>query len=241
MDESRFDRLRIKLLSKGIAARHARRACQELKGHYLALVDDAVERGESPESARAAADQVLGSDAAIIERFTALPELQAMPCRWPNLTFTLLPIVSVIVLIASAGASVIWSLPVLTGHTTHVPALLDATNAFMKWGVPVVVATPFALAAHRHRMPLRWPIRAIMLASTLAAVVQFSVNMTAPGTELPYEFSVGIGFSGSFPNEQLIRAVVASLVVGIPLVIASRRRRLSVTGEGQPAIDGQPS
>lgn len=71
MSKHRFRLLEIEMIRRGEALRHARRAALELECHHRELVEQALGRGETPEQAQWSADEVLGGDAVLIERYAS--------------------------------------------------------------------------------------------------------------------------------------------------------------------------
>jgi HAMP domain-containing protein len=235
MDERRIADLREELLRLGLAPRRVRRALGEIRAHHRDLFDAALTRGASEAEAHVEATELLGSNAALVERYAALPELRAWSRRWPALCFTLLPLLSYVVLCAATlclMAMVVAGLSDTLHHAELAHATtrgIDLSAQVLLLGVyPWLVATGFGLLAYRRQVSFKWLAVAICVVSVLAALFNVSVVLTgatSPTQDLG-QYGAGIGISPESLPQQLARAVVvAGLALGAVWLMARRSSR----------------
>ena len=223
MDESRLRRLREKLLVAGVAAKYARRATLELEGHYQQLIEDALEHGESPDSARRSALRLIGSDDVILARFIEMPELRSLPRRRPRFTFAFLPFLSTIVLALVFVAALVGMSHIGLATDWRVQQLFFTLRGALMWVLPVAVSGVFAVVAHRHRVPVQWPILATVVICTMVALVNVELTLTSLGGELGGDLAIGIPFSLAALKGVSLRALVTAAAVILPLLLAHNR------------------
>lgn len=233
MSDRRFESLRSELLEAGVAARHVRRAVTELDVHVEQLVDDGVSAGKNEEQARADADETLGTNAALVERFASRPELRAWPCRFPVWFFCLAPLVSVAALQLAVGFSVAGAMELFSsyfGHLTVAPQTSDAIRSvgrlLMLWCFPILVSAAYARIAYRHRLPFRWSLLSVGLVCTLAGLTNFEFELTG-GTHAG-QIGLGVGISPESLPAAGVHALAAAAFVLVPMLLAARsinRRR----------------
>ena len=121
MREPNFNRMAQRLLSSGIAPRHAHRAVNEIRDHYDDLVDAAMANGASSSSARQLAASRPGSMDDLVDAMSARRELKTWAFRFPHAAIVIYPLACLAVLPAVpvfagiANASVIarWSASLL--------------------------------------------------------------------------------------------------------------------------------
>lgn len=126
MRDPDFARLRLRLLERGIPARHVRRTLGELEDHYQDLVDEAVVNGASVEDARAQAAARLGEMDDVIAGMLACPELRSWAYRHPRIAVIFYPLACLFALPA---------MPVIAG-VSNAPLLA-------RWGASLLLAGLF--------------------------------------------------------------------------------------------------
>ncbi len=234
MPERRFIELREALLRAGVAAPNVRRAVVEIESHFHELMDEALARGESRERARSEAHALLGADHTLIHRYADQPELQAWSSRWPAIWFTVLPLISFLVLFLTVPAVF-----VLLGdhmaeylHHVHISVRISdridlAVRMIFLWILPIFVAAMFAVLAFRQRIALLWPAVGTIVLCGMASLINVSIVLT--GGASPGEATAGIGISTDrLPGQATHALALATLVLG-PLCLATRRLRRDVT------------
>lgn len=226
-----FENLLEALLRMGVAPRHARRTILELDSHFRQLVQDALERGDTEGAARIAARELLGTDEVLISRYSGMPELRAWSSRWPAVWFTLVPLVSFIVLFVAAIAILCLSGKLMSAYLQHVHVSARASSRidwlaqmFILWVLPVSVAGAFAVLAYRQRVALRWPVAGIASVCCLVALINVSVVLT--GGAPMGSVGAGIGISEQSLPGQMAHAIAILLLVVGPLWLAWRRHRV---------------
>lgn len=232
MDERRIASLREGLLRIGLAPSRVQRALREIQTHHRDLFDEARGRGASEVQARAEAEERLGSDELMIARYAELPELRAWSRRWPALWFTLMPLLSYLVLGAATMLILMFAAHGLS-NTLHHVELAQATTRGIDLSAqvlflgfyPWLVATAFGLLAYRRQVSLKWLVVAICVVSLLASLINVSVVLTGTTSPAgaPGEFGAGIGFSAESLPLQLLRAIaVAGFALGAVWLVARR-------------------
>lgn len=105
MREPDFISLERRLLSRGIAPRHAVRMAEELAGHFDDLCREAEAQGWDPAEAGRVARERLGPEEAIAEAAVARRELRTWTWRHPRVARFVLPVVYVVLLPAAPAFS----------------------------------------------------------------------------------------------------------------------------------------
>lgn len=193
-------------------------------------------RGESSDHAQSEAHRLLGNDRILVETFAAQPELRAWCCRLPGVSFTLIPLffftATVLgALLALTAAEELADLHGIRITSEWADVVRVAARGFVYWLLPVMLSAYFAHLAYRHRLPLRWPMGAIALVSTLAALTHFDLTVDN-----------GHGFIAAvvgLPTRRAaVRAVLTAMLVAFPLLLATR---LSARGTVSEAVRGAAS
>ncbi|HVC02493.1 MAG TPA: hypothetical protein VND80_09860 [Steroidobacteraceae bacterium] len=231
MAEDRFSVLEEALIRRGVAARYARRAALEIESHFRQCVEETLVRGGTRREAEAHAQEILGSDQVLIDRFANQVELQAWTHRWPRFGFMLAPLMSFAALAAAVMLVLLGAAHLMAGYLHHVRLSIIVTRridlaaeVMFLWALPLLIAIPFAAVANRQRIALRWPAAGILLMCALAAMI--SLHFVVTGGPSPGYASAGIGIRPGSPSPQIMRGLsTAALVLG-PLCWA-RFRRLS--------------
>lgn len=220
MTHDRFRLLEMELVRRGVAPRHVRRAVIELQCHHLDLIDQALARGATPEQAELSADEALGSDAILIERYARQRVLQSRPQDW-GAGYVLAPLLG----FAGVFVAVMVALVALLTHFApelhhmKVPAgvshdMAIIVRALFLWVIPVAVAMAFGVLAGRHHVAFRWLSAGILILSIVAA--QMNVQFVLTGGSPAGLVDAGIGFStGNVPHE-LLRALAMAALALIP-------------------------
>lgn len=230
MTEQRFRALEEALIRQGVAMRHARRAALELESHHRQLVDDALAHGEAPEGAWRSAHNALGTDEAVIERYTSLHELQGWLYRWPILC-AFAPLASFAVLCATTMAALVLTLKALSQILHHIVApewlaleVNSSVGMVLRWVLPVVVAGGFALFGNRRRIALGWLIAGALLVCLVAQ--QMNVGLMLPTLGHRGSASVGIGFASAAFLGHLVWAIGMVALALMPYSLVTYRFRL---------------
>jgi hypothetical protein len=218
MNEHRFLLLESEMIRRGVALRHARRAALELECHHRELIDQALARGETAEQAAQSADEALGSDALLIDRYAHQRELRSFAQGWragyvlaPLLGFVGVSVATMLSLLA-----IVTHLPVAL-HRIHVPGILThsidfTVSTLFLWVLPVAVAIGFGALANRQRIEFRWPLAGIVLLCVAAALVNVSFVVT--GGSQPGFARAGISLDlASMPGQLLHAACTAALAL----------------------------
>ena len=98
MREPDFEALQYRLLTAGVAPRHARRAAIELQQHFLDLQDEFIASGYNGEEAASAAAETLGPLDTIGDLIASQPAHRHWSYRYPMLGRLVLPVVYVVAL-----------------------------------------------------------------------------------------------------------------------------------------------
>lgn len=219
MSKHRFRLLEIEMIRRGVALRHARRAAVELQGHHRELVEQALARGDSPEQAERGADDTLGSDALLIERYASQRELRSWAYRW-RLGYVLAPLLGFAGAFAGAMlvvAAICQPLLAALQHESNPGALNHPVNVVLSmlllWLIPAAVAIGFGALAGRQHIALRWLSAGIVVLAICAA--QMNVQLTLAGASQHGSLGAGIGFSTThWPRELLhMLALVALMLI----------------------------
>ncbi len=220
MTEYRFRRLEIEMLRRGVAPRHARRAVLEWQCHHLDLIDQALARGATPDQAEAGADEALGSDAVLLERYVREKELRRRAEDW-GAGYVFAPVVGftgVFVAVMGMLIAVLSRLSPALHHVT-VPAALShdmgiVVRVLFLWVTPVAVAAAFGALAGRHHVAFRWLSAGVLILSLVAA--QMNVELVLTGGSPAGLLDAGIGFSTVDVPQELLHALTMAALALIP-------------------------
>lgn len=219
MSKHRFRLLQIEMIRRGVALRHARRAALELECHHRELAEQAIARGETAEQAQRSADDALGSDAMLLERFAHQQELRSRVHRWragyvlaPLLGFAAVFCATILALMAISSL-----LPAL--HHTRIPAPFThgmdwLANVLLLWLTPMAVAIGFGVLAGRQHIAFRWLSAGVVVLCLVAAQMNLRVLVTG-GTPVGV-ITAGIGFSTGNLAHELLRVLAMVAVALIP-------------------------
>lgn len=219
MSKHRFRLLEIQMIRRGVALRHARRAALELECHYRELAEQALARGESPEQAERSAQEALGADAVLIERYAAQLELQSWTYRW-RAGYVLAPLLgfaavfTLVMLVLVVGVS---HLPGL--HHSRIPRFLTHdmniwVSTMLLWVMPVAVAMGFGALAGRRHIAFRWLSAGIVVLCICAALM--NVRFVVTGGSPAGVASAGIGFSTANAPQELLRLAAMMALTLVP-------------------------
>lgn len=220
MSEHRFRLLEIALIRRGVALRHARRAALELECHHRELMEQAIARGESPGQAARSADDALGSDAMLVERYAHQQELRSWAYRW-RAGYVLAPLLG----FATVFSAVILALIAISSHLPaalhgiRIPAPMThgmnwLASALLLWMTPTAVAIGFGVLAGRQRIAFRWLLAGIVVLCLFAA--QMNVRFVLTGGTPAGLISAGIGFSTRNLPHELLHALAMMSMALIP-------------------------
>lgn len=224
MAEISLERLRERLLSAGVAPKHARRIVAELRDHHADL---AAEPGVSAQTAWAR----LGDEETLYQAVVARPELRSFAHRFPLVAYVLAPTVSWLVVLAVAAVALVAPFAIHEGVTgtrwaptgfarTVLRALADATA----FGLGLAVAAFFAAFALRRRARPLWPIAGVCIVALVGGAARIVLGIPETPTG-PGHLGLTFALAPPFPQiaSSLVRAAtIAGVVIGVYLV---RRRR----------------
>jgi len=220
MSKHRFRLLQIEMIRRGVALRHARRAALELECHHRELMEQAIARGETPDQAQRSADDALGSDAMLLERYAHQRELQSWTHKWragyvlaPLLGFSAVFTMTILALIAISN-----HLPAALHHT-RIPAPFThgmdwLASVLLLWLIPMAVAIGFGVLAGRQHVAFRWLSAGIVVLCLFVAQMNVQVLVTG-GTPVGV-IGAGIGFSTRNLPHELLRVLAMVAVALIP-------------------------
>ncbi len=123
MREPDFNALATRLLKAGIAPRHAHRTVNELRDHYVDLVDAAVDEGANSKQARRQAADRLGAMDDFVGEMATRRELKTWAFRYPHLAVVVYPL---------ACLAVLPAVPVFAG--------IAHRTVLMRWGASLLAA-----------------------------------------------------------------------------------------------------
>lgn len=120
-----FDAFASNLKRAGVAPQHVRRSVEEMRDHYLDLVDDRLDAGYSQQAAEAYAERALGELDTIALEVVSRPELRSWAYRWPRAALVvyplacaaMLPAVPVLGVVNNASTLRRWAACLLAGAT----------------------------------------------------------------------------------------------------------------------------
>ena len=220
MSEHRFRMLRIAMIRRGVALRHARRAALELECHHRDLTEQAMARGETAEQAQASANEALGSDAMLLERYAHQQELQSRAYKW-RAGYVLAPLLGfVTVFTATMLALVAISTHLQAAlHHIRIPAPFThgmdwLASVLLLWLTPMAVAIGFGALAGRQHIALRWLSAGIVVLCVFAALM--NVRFVLTGGSPAGLIGAGIGFSTVTLPHELLRALAMAAAALVP-------------------------
>jgi hypothetical protein len=225
MSNERFVDLTERLLRAGIAARHARRAVQELREHYADVVQELRAAGMSPAEIEAQAAQRLGSDQDFVSHMLERPELRSWAYRRPFVAFTLLPILAFIIVFVLSVALLIAAFESAEHWRTTLPASTTAALRWVGgalfvhalWVAPVLVGAASCFVAARQRVPARWAISGAMVLGLLAASMTGHLEASPATSHGSVGFGFGIGISTAVPALVAIASRAGVLIAAMLL------------------------
>lgn len=230
MAESRFHDLHRALCAAGVAARYARRAVAEVEAHRAQLIADACAQGATVVAAIAQADELIGSDQVLIERYASRPELLAFSPRRPALAFSVLPLLGLLVAVVGLFAAVV-GLPQLWHLQLPDRWVFEAVvtvKVLTLWIGPVALSVLCARLAWRHALAIGWPLLTMLLVCMLGTVLQISATYDDSGPRPTGELGLALGFPPA--PDQILRGAITLAVALLPLLALARStaRRRSV-------------
>lgn len=237
MSEERFAELRTALVEVGLSRRSARRAVAEIEDHFHELVLYERNRGTSDREARVYAHELLGTDAILVQRYAARPELHAYWRRRPALWFILAPLGAYVALAVAAMSLVVGMMSASEGYLYHMHVapqtsrLIDLLIQLVVLGVlPAGVAAAFAARGWGRGIAWRWPVAGIVLLSVIASLINVDVSIVGGGS--PSSAGAGIGFSMRTLWPQLGRTAAVATLAAVTIWVAMRRG-----GQGSDALN----
>ena len=220
MNEHRFRLLRMEMIRRGVALRHARRAALELECHHRELTEEAIARGETREEAEASANDALGSDAMLLERYAHQQELQSRAYGW-RAVYLLAPLLGFATLFTSVMLALVAISTHLQAALHHIRIPVPFTHGMdwlatvlLLWLTPMAVAIGFGVLAGRQHIALRWLSAGIVVLCLFAA--QMNVRFVLTGGSPAGLISAGIGFSTVNLPHELLHVLAMAAVALIP-------------------------
>jgi hypothetical protein len=191
-----FEEVHERLLQAGVAPRHVRRYERELTEHLDDLIAMQRARGYEGEDAQLRARALLGPDEELTNAMLSRGQFRSLSARAPWLVFGVAPLFVIAGLLTGVAFTMVgvWHF----GLAGHVPSGARwLTDILRLWCGMVTVATGplaatfFMILALRQRLPLRWPMVAVLIVAILTAFMTFVVKLPLP--HKPGEISVGWG------------------------------------------------
>lgn len=220
MSNHRFRLLRIEMIRRGVALRHARRAALELECHHRELTEQAIARGETADQAQRSANDALGSDALLLERYAHHQELQSWAYKW-RAGYVLAPLLGFATVFTAAMLALIAVSSHLQAalHHIRIPAPFThgidwLASVLLLWLTPMAVAIGFGALAGRQHIAFRWLSAGIVVLCLFAA--QMNVRFVLTGGSPAGVIGAGIGFSIANLPHELLRVLAMAAVALIP-------------------------
>lgn len=224
----RFDPLRERLLTAGIAPRHVRRYVRELSDHFDDLVAAERDAGVDAAEARRRARARLGDDDELFEAMTCCRAFRSLVSQMPWLVFGVSS--PVLILVAMFVPALVLIGPVvlcasLLEHGVPIPPemrfFVDVVRVAINWAVGPCAALFFVVLGLRQRMAAAW----IGLGLASAALCGGFAVLMAEFTTMGHRgFTLGAGFSTDMLEYDGGARFCFTLAVGLTGYVLLRRR-----------------
>lgn len=222
-----FENVHERLLRAGVAPRHVRRYERELTEHLDDLIAMQKARGYDGEDAYLRARALLGPDEELTQAMLNRRQFRSFSARVPWLVFGVAPLFVIAGLLTGVGFTMVglWHFG-LAGHVSSSARWLN--EILQLWCSMVTVttgplaATFFMILALRQRLPLRWPVVAVLIVAVLTAFMTFVVKLPLP--HKAGEISVGLGASAPQLWGTLARfCLTTAIAAGASFFLRARR------------------
>ena len=176
-----FENVREQLLRAGIAPRHVRRYVIELQEHLVDLSARERDAGHDAKTVAERARAMLGTDGQLVQAMLDRAP-HSLTARAPWAVFALLPVVTLVAILAAIGASMMHLLgPVHAawhGVVPHSYAVLIAATSFVTDYLlgPMIAAGCITLAL-RQRLSSRWVWIGVGLTALISGMFGFYMNL----------------------------------------------------------------
>jgi hypothetical protein len=201
-----FHALRERLLTAGIAPRHARRYVAELRDHAADLAEEERAAGLMPAEAEARALARLGGQEDLVQALLRCGDFRSWSAKAPWAVYGIAPLLGVLTIYALALATFAGILethrptpgahPVLPGWFGTAAVTLSYLHNLV---LPLLIGAAIAWIATRQRMPALWPSLALLIVGIVGGAGVSEVRL--PKTPDDYiELVVGWSFLCPYVN-----------------------------------------
>jgi hypothetical protein len=201
-----FHALRERLLTAGIAPRHARRYVAELRDHAADLADEERAAGLSPAEAEARALARLGGQEDLVQALLRCGDLRSWGAKAPWAVYGIAPLLGVMTIYALALATFVGIFeahrpapsahPVLPGWFATAAITLSYLHNLV---LPLLIGGGIACMATRQRMPALWPSLALLVVGIVGGAGVSEVRLPK-GPDDYVELVVGWSFLCPYVN-----------------------------------------
>lgn len=229
---SPFEPLHERLLSAGIAPRHARRYVAELREHLADLTTEEERAGRDRHDAEARALARLGSMDDLAASMIARPRLRVWSARAPWAACVIAPPAALAVGIALSIAAIMAVVevhrPAAGAHAVLAVWFAGAAGALTQFDtliLPVLLGWNVGLAAVAQRMRPFWPVAGMIALALVGGALQFDVvPPVEPGDH--GELTLGFSLLPPFPDlaSFAARATLDLLATLAPYLVWRRRQ-----------------
>ncbi|MBB6251992.1 permease prefix domain 1-containing protein [Nitrospirillum iridis] len=214
--------VRERLLTAGIAPRHARRYVAELRDHAADLVEEEMAAGLPPDEADARALSRLGGPDELVHAMVVRGDFRSWGVRAPWAVYGLGSLGGLAAAYALAVAILAGIIEThRPGWDAHpeLPLWFDTAFAFIRYGTgvlaPPALGGLFALMATRQRMAVRWPTIALLIIAIAGAAGTWSFD---PGDSHGSPMELGLTFGLSTVDSSLRHIVINLLLTLAPYI-----------------------
>ncbi|MBB6251990.1 hypothetical protein [Nitrospirillum iridis] len=217
-----FDRLHERLLTAGIAPRHARRYITELREHASDLTAEEMAAGCSRIDAETRALARLGNQDELAQALLRRGDFRSWGARAPWAVYGIGAVLSTLATFVVALATIAAIIethrpapdahPVLPHWFGNAVTIISYVQSLV---LPLLIGGGFAVMAARQRMPALWPSLALLAVGVLGAGSMWSIQ---PPATPDSQWSVGIGFV-LFPPYMHLDTALGHIVVNLMLTL----------------------
>ena len=221
---SRFELLRNRLLSGGVAAHHVTRYLTELAEHFDDLVAEEKSAGRDHETSERCALSRLGDEESLAESMIAREEFQSWSCRAPWAVYFLGP------LFALVGVNFVSLLLILrpvgslgagpAGVPMFVPSwfrpFFAAITGFDLFLLPLMVGGAISCLAIRQRTKSLWPLVGLVVVAVFCGTQYFRLEWSPVPNGVE---SIGVSW-GFVPHDHITFDMGIRMLLNIGLTAA---------------------
>ncbi|MEA1674780.1 permease prefix domain 1-containing protein [Nitrospirillum sp. BR 11163] len=175
-----FGPLRHRLLTAGIAPRHARRYVAELRDHAADLAEEERRAGLAPDEARSRALARLGTADDLVRAMIARGDFRSWGARAPWAVYglgSLLGLAMIYGLVIATVAIIVETHRPSPDARPVLPIWFDSAFATITYvhglALPLLLAALFAIMATRQRMAALWPSIALLVVGVIGGAGTF--------------------------------------------------------------------